>query len=382
MQHDFERGDGSDIWVNVSMPRPPYWSEDWYGNGARDLSFSNYWDLLTGNDTGSMRVFLQPWGVQNRSYSNKDSWGSMPKTGVANQFVFALVSRRYEDLVVDSLGSPGKIHNSTAIMGPCASSCLYSDPPSFGLSCLHRLEAADIADCVRTLYTQVIGCSLETSTRSLNLTKSGLLSAKDTEIALGTPPPHEWSTFSWQNPQDSYDFLARELLNMLVPAICSSPRRNDALPYYQDAGYMQGVLTSIISSTVHLNEFEDALGNLTASYLWNVWQQCDSAFQFGTSYEQCNNGSSLRLTLASNSAEFTTTKTLARLEIVWWKSVVTVICSLILFCLAFMLLGTHSDTPSGQPHRQARFTETALLMKNSRIPDLLASGFKQDFPLR
>ncbi len=334
------------------------------------------------NSAGSMRVFLQPWGVQNRSYSNKDSWGSMPKTGVANQFVFALVSRRYEDLVVDSLGSPGKIHNSTAIMGPCASSCLYSDPPSFGLSCLHRLEAADIADCVRTLYTQVIGCSLETSTRSLNLTKSGLLSAKDTEIALGTPPPHEWSTFSWQNPQDSYDFLARELLNMLVPAICSSPRRNDALPYYQDAGYMQGVLTSIISSTVHLNEFEDALGNLTASYLWNVWQQCDSAFQFGTSYEQCNNGSSLRLTLASNSAEFTTTKTLARLEIVWWKSVVTVICSLILFCLAFMLLGTHSDTPSGQPHRQARFTETALLMKNSRIPDLLASGFKQDFPLR
>ncbi len=293
--------------------------------------------------------------------------------GISNQVLFVLAAPDITLLLHDSSGSIASVNLTTLdSTDACLSVCDDNNLDKYSAECVDYMRQH--TDCVvnsETWHFQAVGCTLETTQSTLSVAQSGLLTP---ESYSRTQPskPHEWDDFSPINPHDGYDFLANEFLEMFVPAPCYVDSGNNTES--QDRDVMSGVLLSILKASQDLAFLENTLANMTASYLWNVWQQCNSPFEFGWAYPQCSPRSDDFAASLETSAAYDRLETRARLQIVQWKAAVTVLCGLVLFSLAFYLLGTATDTGVGVPLREARFMETSRLLKDSSIPEIVGTG--------
>ncbi|KAF8905378.1 hypothetical protein CPB85DRAFT_920707 [Mucidula mucida] len=207
--------------------------------------------------------------------------------GISNQVLFVLAAPDITLLLHDSSGSIASVNLTTLdSTDACLSVCDDNNLDKYSAECVDYMRQH--TDCVvnsETWHFQAVGCTLETTQSTLSVAQSGLLTP---ESYSRTQPskPHEWDDFSPINPHDGYDFLANEFLEMFVPAPCYVDSGNNTES--QDRDVMSGVLLSILKASQDLAFLENTLANMTASYLWNVWQQCNSPFEFGWAYPQCS----------------------------------------------------------------------------------------------
>lgn len=296
----------------------------------------------------------------------------MNLTGLSHQIVFSASSTNRSLLLTDGEGSQGKVHNITVLEEDCAAGCAGLD----GATCYAQAVAQGLT-CYTTNYVQVLGCSLRTSQETLSITQTGLLSSANSSVR-DPPSPHSWTSFEWEDPDDNDDFLGKEFLTMLVPTTCAAlgtvadANGLGSFTYREhDTAYMRDMLVNgLMTNGSTLQNMEDMLELLSASYLWNVAQQCQSP-PFGTTYEQCNSTAINANPERLNAAVLVSTEAKARLAIVRWKAVVTAICSIVLFVLSLALLGMSTDLPKDQSLRQLRFIESAKLMKDSKVPAIV-----------
>ncbi|KAF9026621.1 hypothetical protein BDZ89DRAFT_1134663 [Hymenopellis radicata] len=292
---------------------------------------------------------------------------------ISNQVLFVVAAPDITLLLHDSSGSVASVNLTTLdSTDACFNVCGDNNLDKNSADCVDYMRQH--TDCVansETWHFQAVGCTLQTAQSTLAVTQSGLL-APESYSRTQPSKAHEWDDFSPVNPHDGYDFLANEFLEMFVLAPCSVDSGNNT--EYQDLGVMSGVIINILLDNQDLNHFENTLANMTASYLWNVWQQCDSPFKYGWSYQQCSPRSDDFAASLATTAAYDRLETKARLQIVQWKAAVTVLCGLVLFFLAFYLLGTSTDSRVGVPLREARFMETSRLLKDSSIPEVVSTA--------
>ncbi|KAF9021238.1 hypothetical protein BDZ89DRAFT_246920 [Hymenopellis radicata] len=335
-----------------------------YGNSTKPpLSLSFDWAIEQPdiqNPSGSMKLYVQSWNFADR-------WDSIER-GVSSDFVFMLAARDPVRLLHDSTGLVGNI--STVTVGEIGLEhwawCHQDGSSDADCRSMLKDNPAVVDHEVQT-YFQTIGCTLTTSEATVPLSQT---SQPQANFTVHSAPPHQWSQFSWtdSNPTNNTDFLAREFLEMFVSAPCEDSQGHP----WQDRQLMGDVLMRMVRDDQRLNVFESRLENMTASYLWNTWQLCDSLFEFGTPHPQCVK-TTLDDSMRLNAAEFKTARIEARLEIVVWKAVVTLVCSLLLSLFTYILLGPTRRTPD-EPLLESRFLATAGLLNDSWIPDTIAAG--------
>ncbi|KAF9022830.1 hypothetical protein BDZ89DRAFT_188924 [Hymenopellis radicata] len=292
---------------------------------------------------------------------------------ISNQVLFVLAAPNITLLLHDSSGSVASVNLTTLdSTDACLNVCGDNNLDKYSAECVDYMRQH--TDCVansETWHFQAVGCTLQTTQSTLAVAQSGLL-VPESYSRTQPSKAHEWDDFLPINPHDGYDFLANEFLEMFVPAPCYVDMSNNTQS--QDRDVMSAVITMILLDNQDLTYFENTLANMTASYLWNVWQQCDSPFKYGWSYPQCSPRSDDFAASLVTTAAYDRLETKARLQIVQWKAAVTVLCGLVLFFLAFYLLGTATDSRVGVPLREARFMETSRLLKDSSIPEVVSTA--------
>ncbi len=351
--------------------RPPYGTlnSSLFNSSALSLDLDND---ITYND--SLHLLLQPWSFDD--LNDEDGY-----KGASNQVLMVVAAPDSDLLLHDATGSVASVNvTSLLVADDCLSACSSNELIENSAECVDYFR--DHTECIaesNTWHFQALGCTLRTTKAKLSLNSTGLL-VGGSSSQVKPSAAHAWDDFSAVNPRDGNDFLANEFLEMFVPAPCS----NDDNTPQQDRDVMSGILLHILQANNSLAFFENMLANMAASYLWNIWQLCDQPFAYDWPYQQCQSVPENYTSMLATTAQYHTHQTRARLQIVPWKAVVTVLCGIALCALAFHLLGTTTDSHAGVPLREARFMETARLLKDSAIPDIVslsASGFDQT-PLR
>ncbi|KAF9003721.1 hypothetical protein BDZ89DRAFT_1080906, partial [Hymenopellis radicata] len=341
-------------------------------SGPSDNYYLNY-DVY--NITWNLNLLLQSWSF--------DDWRGDDDgyKGISNQVLMVLAAPDSDLLLHDATGSVASVNVTSLIStDDCQNACSSNNLNEASAECVDYFR--DHSECIAessTWHFQALGCTLRTTKAELSFNSAGFLVGDRSQAKPSNA--HAWDDFLPVNARDGNDFLANEFLEMFVPAPCSTP--DD--PNYQDLDVMSDVLLNILAANHELAFFENVLANMTASFLWNVWQLCDKPFEYGHPYLQCQpRPEGYTSMLATGTARYNPHETRARLQIVQWKAAVTVLCGIALFVLAFYLLGTVTDSRAGVPLREARFLETSRLLKDSSIPDIVrlsAPGFDQT-PLR
>ncbi|KIY66384.1 hypothetical protein CYLTODRAFT_455422 [Cylindrobasidium torrendii FP15055 ss-10] len=329
-----------------------------------------------------------PWGWINPTRTDVDVEFSYPYIGISNQFVFTLAGDDQAYLLVDSTGSDGLVHTQHVLEGSCVDTCTseMSNRECYESVSGDYESVSGGQGCHKwTWYAQVIGCTLHTSQNTLTILQDGTVAPTDRNKNDG-PREHPWGSFKWEDPTASTDIIAKEFLNMMVPHGCNPNAANPyEEPYFRHHDLlMSGLLGAGIANTheslnrsTSLQDLEDMLEQMTASYLWNVLQSCpsDPAYPYTTGYRQCQSDwTDLPKGGILNSVSLTRTETRARLEVVRWKAVVAFAANMGLLVLACSLLGIRTDRKVGEPTSDARFVDQVALMKDSTLPNVVAEN--------
>ncbi|KAJ7863317.1 hypothetical protein B0H14DRAFT_3608580 [Mycena olivaceomarginata] len=222
----------SAAWVNVSMPKPPYWDPDLPG-----LNIVGYWGSYNTSLVLPTKVYFQPWAWASDSVLINGPPGH-------NQVVMVIATQRLGALLVDSAGNPGAMVNLSQYQGPQSSDSGH-DPE---------------------------GRLLDPPSRA------------DTMIGFEGPHgDHTWDEFQWGDTKGGSQ-AERQLLLALTP---SSPAYNNTGPQGVSTPTPESLLAdlldgsapsfSFIGTSIQRNAlvtFQGALERLYASYLWNVNTLC------------------------------------------------------------------------------------------------------------
>ncbi|KAF7368002.1 hypothetical protein MSAN_00866000 [Mycena sanguinolenta] len=240
------------VWINVSMPKPPYWPA-----AVPGLNIIGYWGSYDDGLTLPTKVYFQPW-----------TWDRLLVLGPPghNQVVMVVATQSNSSFLVDAAGSPGAMLNLSQYQEP--------NPADGG----HGVQA----------YIQVIGCTARNQDLPATIDPQGRLLDPLTrsDIMIGFEGPHDdhtWDEFQWQNPTAALQ-TERQFLLSLTP---NSPAYNDTSLSDTSGRSSESLLANLLdgseasftfigTSTQRnaLVTFQGALERLYASYLWNVNTLC------------------------------------------------------------------------------------------------------------
>ncbi|KAK0199322.1 hypothetical protein DFS33DRAFT_236132 [Desarmillaria ectypa] len=357
-----------DIWFNLSMPTPPYWDPK-----VPDLNFTTFFQTLPSCGTNDhhcsyddymnfTKVVVQPWVL-----------GSDLSFPGHQQVVFVIATSDEDILIHDAAGSTGTTITET--IGICRPN--GHDPSEEDRHCQSM-----------QIFVQTIGCTLQTTQADVEVTYSGVL--------VNTPSdsePHQWGSFQWE--QTSPIRVEDLFLTAFSPVPTIDEIISDGASFV-NLGHssVEQLLANLISSAsssnysyLGLNELEDSLAALYASYIWKAWQLCD--YPLWPMYTQppsvCQNfqsGASTDSWDAVVDAQVTMSETKATLKVILWRAVIGTACSALMCVVSLALLGMTTDRDKETPLREARLVDGVRLMIDSSLPNTVKLVGVEELKLR
>ncbi|KAJ7604699.1 hypothetical protein DFH06DRAFT_275003 [Mycena polygramma] len=335
------------VWVNVSVPAPPYWDPQVPG-----LNIVGFWgfDGFNGLPT---QVYFQPWAFRPTSQASLNGH---------HQLVMVIATKRAP--LVDSTNSAGSAVNFT----------VYQAPDSSGG---HGGNA----------YLQVVGCTMKLENLTATISaQSRLLDPLTSPIQLIGPEArhddHPWDEFAWEG-DDGVSGPERQFLLAFTP---SSPAYNNTSsdPRTTPTGAPESILAELLDDKLSspfdqspgptarnaLVNFQGVLERMYASYLWNVNRLCTTFVDPIQPYSVDCGG-------YSNGLSFFTQVQLAleqpgvALVVVKWRAVLSLVVCVIMWAV---VLSSVQSAPGGgrwRRHDGSLLDVATVLGKGSRIPDLV-----------
>jgi hypothetical protein len=331
-------------WLTFSVPKPPYWNSDVPGlnfTAMLNLPYSECLPILLWVELRiestilvTAKLMFQPW------------YFSPNLTSGHHQAVIVLASGSPDVMLKDAAGSYGKLYNfSNSNSTPCSNNC--------------------------DAYVQVLGCTLRSSNLTATISWQGrLLSPRNNTFSYAyslTHDDHTWDEFEWENQTDvSMD-------THFVFAFKPSSYYNTSDSVRGMAGDLENTLQQVIdgnvlnpfgASPLGLVHFQGTLEYLFASYIWNL-NRILACFDILSPY--------LCAPKLFSSAELQFLFPTLGLEIVPWRAILSLICSVLMMFMGFIMLGTYSNRDPHDPLCNGGFLDVAKLLHDSSIPEVVSA---------
>ncbi|KAJ6470337.1 hypothetical protein C8R45DRAFT_1015424 [Mycena sanguinolenta] len=342
----------SGAWVNVSMPKPPYWDPDLPG-----LNIMGYWGSYSSTSyILPTKVYFQPWAWAPDTILLNGPPGH-------NQVVIVIATQRPTAFIVDSAGDPGPMVNLTQHQ--------ETNPSDGG----HGGQA----------YIQVIGCTATNEDLTATIDPEGRLldppTLPDTMVGFEGPhDDHTWDEFQWGDTEGGSQ-AERQFLLALTPSSTyndtgsqgtSMPTRESLLADLLDGSAPS---FSFIGTTIQRNAlvtFQGALERLYASYLWNVntlctppsaasikWPVVQPSLQGCPSYYIFGSEADLEVVIPAGAA----------LTVVKWRAIASLVS-----CALMWLIGSSFISMRRRriQHADGLLDSARILGQGSKIPQVVA----------
>ncbi|KAJ6625155.1 hypothetical protein B0H10DRAFT_2003913 [Mycena sp. CBHHK59/15] len=329
------------VWINVSMPAPPYWDPQVPG-----LNIVGYWgfDGLNGIPT---QVYFQPW-----AFPNQASFIGH------HQLVMVIATRRA--VLMDSTNSTGAAVNFA----------VYQEPDSIDS---HGGNA----------YIQVVGCTVKAENLTATISaQSRLLDPLTSLLTLiGPEAPHDdhpWDEFTWEGT-DGVSSPERQFLLAFTP---TSPAYNNTSSDQRSTpvGAPESILAHLLDGRLFspfgpgptarnaLVNFQGVLERLYTSYLWNVNRLCSSNADIQPYLEYC--GAYSEVTWLLNPVQLVLELPGVALVVVKWRAVVSLVACVVMWAVVLSLLHPAAGGAQGM-HGGGLLDAARVLGRGSRIPEVV-----------
>ncbi|KAJ7181522.1 hypothetical protein C8R43DRAFT_272466 [Mycena crocata] len=367
----------SAVWINVSIPAPPYWDPS-----IPRLNISARWGIQ-GNMHLPTSVFFQPWDFTSGLDSKVIGIGH-------HQLVMVIASPYARTVLRDSANSTGNALNLTMYQEPNHSSrAILRDLANItgniaGNALNSSLPQEPSDDHGGRAYIQVVGCTVRNDNITATIDTKSRLMDPLTHVShlIGPEAPHDdhaWDEFAWEATSSSG--AEKQFLLAFTP---SSAYNNTSMdprtlfpignPETLLAQLLEGNLVSPFKTAPNaLVNFQGALERLYASYLWNVNRLCLPFDTLQPYSEECGLywGGNL-----FSPAEFQLVWPGFVLIVVQWRSVVSLICCVMMFFLGWGILGVtriENHDSTGAQQATDLLGSAMVFSRGSRIPELVVA---------
>ena len=231
-------------------------------------------------------------------------------------------------------------------------------------------------------YIQAIGCTVNNTNLTAPITPTSLLLDPLTDVIHleGLELQHDnhaWDEFAWQDSLNLTQ-IDRQFLLAFTP---SSPYNDTSLDTSSvPIGNPEQILGNMLAGQLFspfdessqsarnaLVNFQGSLERLYASYLWNINRLCSPFDNLQPYWESCGT----YWDQLYSSADFVLDAPEGGLSIVLWRSIISLVCSVLMLLLGFGIVRLTVNRPLGAEPQGQGFFSIAQVLQRSRIPEVI-----------